>query len=346
MIAIRADANSQIASGHIIRCLSIADALRRIGSQVVFFTSDDAATDLISERGFESVCLYSDWNDKESELEDFLVAIDNCHPDLLIVDSYQVTKKYLSELHKAVKIAYIDDLNAFDYGVDIVINYSIFAKELAYPQNKKYLLGIKYAPLRSQFDISDTCLRTALEGRRSKKYILLTTGAADPYCVAERTVRELLKETRLVEYNIIVVKGMYWNTTAFSPNNIDSLGQNAVKRVEVFENVSNMAELMIGCSIAVSAGGSTLYELCACCVPTVTFSYADNQLGNVNGFAKYGIMKYAGDARTEKNIQLKILKEVLGYSENGCEDAIQTMKRLPIRGGASFLAESLYRLVS
>ena len=54
--------------------------------------------------------------------------------------------------------------------------------------------------------------------------------------------------------------------------------------------------------LAVSAGGTTLYELAAMGVPTITYSFADNQLRNVYQFMEDDLMDYAGDGREEKNI--------------------------------------------
>ena len=64
MIAIRVDANEQIASGHVMRCLSIADALQELGVETLFFTSDYYAEEIIEKRGFPAICLNNDWNDK------------------------------------------------------------------------------------------------------------------------------------------------------------------------------------------------------------------------------------------------------------------------------------------
>lgn len=127
MIAIRVEANEYIASGHVMRCLSIADALFSLDEDVVFITADDNAKQVIDKRGFDAIILNSDWNDKEGELGSLIPEIEKLKPGILLIDSYQVTERYLTELHRKVKTAYIDDPNAFDYPTDIVINYSIYA---------------------------------------------------------------------------------------------------------------------------------------------------------------------------------------------------------------------------
>ena len=343
MIAIRVDANEHIASGHVMRCLSIAEALAELGVETLFFTSDYFAEEMIVKRGFGVVCLNNDWNDKDSELDQFVPLLQENHPDMLLVDSYQVTERYLTELHRIVKLAYIDDLNAFDYTVDIVINYSVYAEELDYPPGKTYLLGMEYAPLRKQFDISEEVIERAIQDRRKNKQILITTGAADPYGVAEKIVREILKQPDLDEYLIAVVKGKFWDANVFVRDNIDALGDNASERVIIREKVENMAELMLASSMAVSAGGSTLYELCACCVPTITFSYADNQFGNVKGFEAKARMEYAGDARDTNIIGIEVTKRLLTYHNNNdiIKKIVDKMRGMNCRIGATHLAECL-----
>ena len=62
-----------------------------------------------------------------------------------------------------------------------------------------------------------------------------------------------------------------------------------------------MSELMCDCDIAVTAGGTTLYELCACGLPSICFSWADNQIQAVSVFTKMGLMIGAGDIRNDSD---------------------------------------------
>ncbi len=336
MIGIRADANEQIASGHVMRCLSIADALSSLGEDVLFFTADTFAEEWIIERGYKTICLHSDWNDKDGELPRLLKEIDGHRLDLLLIDSYQVTVKYLQTLHETVRLAYIDDLNAFDYPVDVVINYSIYAEQLIYPHNKRYLLGTSYTPLRKQFNISDPQLEQAISDRNDNRQILITTGAADPLHVAESVIKSVLKEPLLQAFDLVIVKGRF--SAPLQYNNDD--------HIIVLEDVVDMAELMLKSNMAVSAGGSTLYELCACSVPTVTFSYTDNQIGNVQSFAQRGIMEYAGDAREDANIGETIVQKLLLYIDTDRKTTVEKrMRELRCGNGATNLAKALARLV-
>ena len=314
-----------------MRCLSIADALAELHEQVVFITADAYGRQLIEDRGFAVICLDSRWNDMESETEKIIPELNRLSPDLLLVDSYQVTPRYMESLRENVTLAYIDDLNAFDYPADIVINYSVYAEDISYPQNKRYLLGTKYAPLRRQFDISEEVLEAAAAKRARNRQILITTGASDPYHVTDKTVNAIINEPALDDYSIAVIRGRFFDNdmTGIHPD-----------RVRIYENVENMADLMLESTMAVSAGGSTLYELCACHVPTVTFSYADNQLGNVTGFDRRGIMPYAGDATNDNDLGKQITQNLLKFHNNpeAQTSVINKMRSLDCGKGAAHLA--------
>ncbi len=342
MIGIRVDANKHIATGHLMRCLSIADAFFSLHKEVVFFTSDDLAEEMIANYGFSVIRLKTEWNAKESELEQFEAELNHYPLDFLLIDSYQITVKYLKSLKKIVKIVYLDDLNTFDYPVDVVVNYSIYAEEISYPKGKRYLLGTQYTPLRQQFYISDEKLEGFMADRRFNKQIMITTGASDPYRIAINVVKEIMKEDRLRDYKIVVVRGRFWDVSA---QDIYKCVNEKKGRgyVVVLENVENMAEIMLESTFAVSAGGSTLYELSACCVPTVTFSYVDNQLQNVESFCRKGIMEYVGDARVQSDICRLIVDKLILYVENEgvVREAESKMKGLQCRYGAINLAKEL-----
>ena len=336
MIGFRVDANEKIASGHVMRCLAIADALISLQEDVLFFVSDRAAMKMISARGHRVECLNSDWQEPESELPILLRMLRRFRLDMLLIDSYQVTSLYLEAVRAIVKVAYLDDLNAFDYPVDLVINYSIYADKIGYPAGKVYLLGPAYAPLRKQFFSLQNKLSSAIEYRKKEKSILITTGSSDPYHVAEKTVEEILEMEDLCEYKIIVVKGCFCY-------DLTTVEQKGSRRVKILMNIDNMAELMYKCSFAVSAGGSTLYELCACAVPTVTFSFVDNQMRNVEEFAKQRIMEYAGDARTEEFIGRLIVQKLLWYHRNpdSTKEMERRMRELGVADGSKRLAEAI-----
>lgn len=289
MIYIRADMNEQIATGHIMRCLSIADALRGLGEPVRFILADEQAVSLLKQRGYDAIVLHTQWNCMEEELSVLSQVIRNEHIDKLLIDSYQVTQRYLAELSKMVTTFYIDDLNLFEYPVDVVICYANYWKKFQYKINDKrttYLLGMKYVPLKQDFW---NCEAKIISEKANN--LLILTGGSDPFNVTE----QILDSIDTYQFQIIdVICGIY-NTNY---NKFVKKYENN-KNIKFHQAVNNIEQYMKKADIAISAGGMTLYELCAIGTPAISFSFADNQLDNVRQFQEDGLIDYAGDARMD-----------------------------------------------
>lgn len=290
MILFRADANKSIGTGHIMRCLSIAGAFRDLGEECIFITADNSPEELIKSKGFANEILHSVCTDMPSELPVFEEVIDRFKPGVIFVDSYYVTREYLSAIKAKAKLAYVDDVAAFAYPCDCLINYNIYGPDVDYetiyngaiPQ---LLLGPQYAPLRAEFKgIPPKIIKNEVED------ILISTGGADPQKINEVILEKTCSEFPDISFHFVV--------GPLNPH-IDRIQRKAeaVPNAVLHVNEKDMKGLMESCDVAVSAAGSTLYELCACGVPTVTYSFADNQIAAAEQFEKEGIMLSAGDCR-------------------------------------------------
>ncbi len=294
-IFFRTDGNKEIATGHIMRCLTIARACKKKGASVKFVVSDTESVSLLQERflcdeEFPVYCLHSNYREMIVEvpaLTSLLEAEDSGNAKLwLFIDSYFATPAYFDMLSPYCKTAYLDDLRSFDCNVDLVVNYDT-DQECAFYQNAAdRLLGIQYAPLREQFQ------NTVYEVRPEVKNILLSTGGTDPYGIAGKILDAVseIPLLRTMHYHIITAgtNARYNVLQAMSDKN---------PRIHIHKGVTDMASLMASCDLAVSAGGTTLCELCAVGVPTVSFLMADNQRTAVETFSVKKLIPCAGDVR-------------------------------------------------
>lgn len=288
MILFRADGNDQIGSGHVMRCLSLADAFREIGQDAVFVAADDHLKSVIQERGYICTVLNTGYDHMEDELPVLIPLLRKYCPRGLLLDSYFVTPEYMKAIKKEMPLVYIDDQNTFDYPADLVINYMLYGSKLNYSPNKQYLLGPDYALLRKEF--RSVPRRQTAEQVRD---VLLSTGGADGEHVALQCVQYLRKRpTDGVFYHVIL--GAMNRDAA----EIERLAGGCA-HIILHRNVSDMRSLMLRCDAAISAGGTTLFELCACGLPTVTYVMADNQVMNAASFGEAGLMLCAGDARKD-----------------------------------------------
>lgn len=286
MIVIRADANKEIGMGHMMRCLSIGAELQKLGKEVLFVLADQEAAGLLESRGQDYYVLSSSYEDMEAELPVLLPLLREKKPELLLLDSYFVTPYYLEQVGSCTRTAYLDDVCAFPYPVDLVIDYNIYADTLPYKgQGGKpaYLLGCAYVPLREEFR------SVPYKVRENATKVLITTGGSDKYNLAGQILQTALKHARTAGLEYHVVSGAL---NSHLPE-LKEIAQ-ASLNVHIHCNVTNMAALMQECDIAVTAGGSTVYELCAVGVPFLCFAFAENQEKMVETFVKEELVCFGG----------------------------------------------------
>lgn len=288
-IYIRADMNEVIATGHIMRCLSVADAAREMGKEAVFITADEKPVTMLRSRGYEPVILGTRWNDMEGELKTLISLIGKEGITKLLVDSYRVTKEYLAKLEEYTEVFYLDDLDAFEYPVSNVICYANYYDKLSYANYKretKFYLGTAYMPVRKAFQ---NCKSKIIKERIER--IMILSGGSDNYHMIEN-IAEMFLDDRNLQADIIC--------GAFYP---DFQGLKDKFReyphLHFHQNVSNLEEYMENADLAISAGGTTLYELSAKGTPSISYAFADNQLKNVEQFDEEDVIPYAGDVRKD-----------------------------------------------
>lgn len=365
IIYIRADGNSDIATGHLVRCLCIAEALEKQGKKVCFLVSDSTSTALLTQLSstifhqvsfsFETVILETAvYNNLDLEIPELYNFLSNKQENpshklslshspgkpVLLIDSYFVTPNYLKALKAVALLSYLDDLRTFDYEVDLVINYDVIPPskmgeyKQSYKKSKAVLLGAEYTPLRRQFQNQSFTLREKIQD------LLITTGGSDPYHLTEKLSSFLLENG--LELNLhIVVGGLFHNLSA-----LDALSHKH-PQISLHREIKDMAALMKQCDYAVSAAGTTLYELCALGIPTVSFSMADNQIPMAETFAETKAIPYAGDLRTSlSSVFQNILHHLTLARENRelYEEQHFQMGRITRGNGAKLIAAKLSEL--
>ncbi len=318
-----------------MRCLSIADALKSIGVGSTFICADNNVEKMITGRGFPVEILGTDYTILDDETDALLSLESVKRAGGIVVDSYFVTAGYFNKLREVAKSVYIDDFES-DYEVAGLINYNVYANRKAYERiygsGKAHLfLGPQYAPLRKEF--YDIC---PIQISEEVKNILILTGGADPYHIAVRLAKEIAgREDSKAAYHFVV--------GAFSSDLSEMKKISDGKRIVIHQDVKDMKALMLNCDLAVSAAGSTLYELCACGIPTVNYTFADNQIMGAKAFSDSGIMITAGDVRTNESFAVEIMKSVDRLSKDviGRKKMSGSAHKLVDGCGAGRLAEGL-----
>ncbi len=322
-IHIRVDGNEIIATGHVMRCLSIAEQLRKLGAQVTFVLADGRPRELIERNGFSIDILDTVWDDLNQEIDTFKNYIIANDVEVVLLDSYYVTPEYMQAISSVARLIYIDDLAKFLYSAHTLISYGAFIDEIAYkgPYVSKgldtaFLLGSQFVPLREEFSF------VPFEVKENIERVLITTGGTDQLNVAGKLLRRLLQSKGCcsLEYDVIV--------GCFNRNRAELLSlQEQHSNIHLHENVVNMSEWMRACDVAISAAGTTTYELCACGIPTICLEIADNQEGAVCWQEK-GYMKYVGNAYKDMDDCLKNCETALMEYHVNFEERKNVSKRM------------------
>ncbi len=332
MLYIRVDGNERIATGHIMRCLSIAKALRSLGEESVFILAEPYGKPIIEKEGFQTICLNGSYDKITEETEQMEELIARQRIEKMLVDSYFVDETYLEHLRRNTSLIYIDDIGGKIYPCDLLINYCNYYDRYRYEERyggtaTKLLLGCSYAPLREEFS-----------GRGERQFdefreILITTGGTDTYNMAYKIGTAMAECPVLQNIKIHIVAGRF-NTHIARLRELESRSENIV----IHHNAGNMAELMMNCDAAVSAGGTTLYEICYCGLPTVCFAFADNQLDGTGTFGEQGIMINTGDIRREPDRAVKeIVVNVCRLAEDsGLRRGFSDKMRKLVDGNGAF----------
>lgn len=336
IILIRADGNENLGMGHLMRCMSIATALEKGKAKCIFLVAQEQAGVYVKEKGFACEILNTDYRDMEAELPFLKVLAKKYLPKCWLVDSYQITQEYLSVLRETAPVFYMDDTGENVYEADGLINYNIYGPNLGYeskcPAGIQLLLGADFAPVKNEFLSTEYCVRDEVRN------VLITMGGSDKLNIAGALCRCLL-DSLPEEVYFTVICGRF-------NGHLEELMQLQSKesRIRILVDVPDMWNRMREADIAVSAAGSTMYELSAMGVPTVCCYYVENQRRIAEGFASMIGMTNAGDYSQDPDETLNIITDVvckLADSKEERESLSSRMKQIVDGQGAKRIAQEL-----
>lgn len=312
-VSFRVDASLTIGSGHVMRCLTLAHALRLRGHNCTFVCVryDGNMIDAISMAGFQVHTLaarhgqhnlnlneqkhtdYAQWlgcSEREDAKQTLaILALDKQQslvnvsviPDWLVVDSYALSQEWQSPFTTlGIKVFVIDDLADRLHQCDLLLDQTFGRSSSDYrhlvPAKSEILAGVDYCLLRPEFlhYRGENCAVNRAKLQGHNEYnILITLGGIDEHNITEQ-ILIIFNQLSLPDTHFIVVLG------ANSPwqERIKILAVKLKIAVTVHVGVSNMAALMSECDFAIGAAGSTTWERCCLGLPSALIAIADNQM--------------------------------------------------------------------
>jgi UDP-2,4-diacetamido-2,4,6-trideoxy-beta-L-altropyranose hydrolase len=273
-LILRADASAQIGSGHLMRCLALAQAWKDAGGNVTFITAcqGEGLLQRLRDEEFDIKLLSSaypdiaDWSFTRGMLSGYPCA-------WVVLDGYHFDEVYQRQVREAGhRLLVIDDMaHLKHYYADIVLNQNLHAEQLRYvcEPDTRLLLGTRYVLLRREFLAWKEWQREIPDEAHC---VLVTLGGGDPENNTLKVV-QALQEVDIPDLEATVVIG------ASNPH--ASVLEKAVRQsrfpLRLVSDTKNMPELMALADAAVSAGGSTAWELLFMGTPSLFLIVADNQ---------------------------------------------------------------------
>ncbi len=291
-VAFRTDASIQIGTGHVMRCLTLADALAAKGAQCTFICREHAGNlvehirskghnvhGLPVGRGADTSLPHSAWlgATQAQDLEAFVPLLAKLQPDWLVVDHYALDACWESAVVRhCTNLMVIDDLGDRPHVCNLLLDQTFGRDAKDYrplvPDDCTLLCGSNYALLRPEF----AALRSYSLHRRAQpklKHLLITMGGVDKDNVTAQVLNALRACSLPADCEITVVMGSKapWLT------DVQQQAQRMPCPTTVRIGVNNMAQLMADSDLAIGAAGATSWERCCLGLPTVIVVLADNQ---------------------------------------------------------------------
>lgn len=294
----RADAGLHIGSGHVMRCLSLAAALRELGgrSHFVCRAHDGHLGALIEAQGHALHLLphSTDWG---SDAEQTLQAIDGMQPDWLVVDHYGLDARWEQRVGAvAGQCLAIDDLADRPHTAALLLDQNLQSRPGRYvgrlEATARTLIGPRYALLRSEF--------TARRGQRSNRdgrlrQVLATAGGVDQTDLLSKVVAAWATLPSAQRPELALVVG------SSSPN-LESLRAMSERHAgcTLHMQTDRMADLIDAADLMVTAAGSVNWERCCLGVPALLCATAPNQADNLVQLARSRTAIALGEAASLK----------------------------------------------
>ena len=310
-VAFRVDSSFLIGSGHVMRCLTLADELRSQGIDTFFICREQKGHlgELIMDRGYPLFVLSqpqttseTGWTENRGQYQTWIDVSDTIDAqqtlevlkkkrtcDWMVVDHYALTSAWHRRIKSfGSKIMVIDDLADRQYDCDLLLDQTFFRNKTDYQglisEKAQLLLGTEYALLRPDFySLREKALtkRSSFEG---VKHVLISMGGVNTLDITKNILAglETIPNIKYIVFDVVMGrKGEAYEE-------MKKYASSSSLNINVFAYVKNMADSMLQADLAIGTAGSSSWERCCLGLPALLISVADNQSFLVENLAKSG----------------------------------------------------------
>lgn len=304
LVAFRVDASFRLGTGHLVRCVTLANALRRQGFGVFFVCRrlPGHCCDWLEHQGFRVAGLplssEHDLGSEESMEWEAGEVVEQIRkfgqPDWLVVDHYSIDARWESAMRPfCERIMVIDDLANRNHDCDALLDQNLAAgHETRYrdklPASCRTMLGPRFALLQPAYRE----LRQRIRPRSGlPKRILVFFGGADADNLTGHVLDLLRTKVSIRDLQIEVVVG------ASNPHKGQLQKENAdIPGARFHDSLPTLAEVMLESDIAIGACGTTTWERCCLGLPALVITVAENQLEIARELDARGVIRWMGSA--------------------------------------------------
>ncbi len=290
-LLVRADAGPRVGTGHVMRCLALAQAHRDARGAVTFVTAPGQAP--IEARLRDEGCDVASVTGSPGSLEDAAATAAlaaTCGATWIVVDGYHLDEAFHARLRGGgVRLLALDDGAPRRHVADLVLNQNLHADASDYADRAPHtelLLGVRHALLRREFAPfrDEPPAPVARVARR----VLVTLGGSDPDDVTS-TLLDALQQADVDALHATVLVG------AANPR-LAALRARAARtpNVEVLSSVSDVARRLGEVDLAVTSGGTTVWELAFRGVPAIVGAIAPVEERLLAGLRSLGLFEVVG----------------------------------------------------
>jgi UDP-2,4-diacetamido-2,4,6-trideoxy-beta-L-altropyranose hydrolase len=346
-VAFRADASLQMGSGHVMRCLTLADALKAQGADCHFISREHPGhlLEVIGQRGYKANSLVahvqpaqeaiksivkessspqqepahaawlgSTWQTDAQETTAILVSLQS---DWLVVDHYALDQRWEEALAPHYrKLLVIDDLADRPHRCDLLLDQNLGSQPEHYapwlPAHCQVLTGPHYALLRPEFAELRPYSLQRRQAQPALRQLLITMGGVDQPNATGQVLQALKTCALPQKCRITVVMGL----TAPWLESVRELAAQMPWPTEVVVNVHDMAQRMADSDLAIGAAGSTSWERCCLGLPTLMVVLAENQQAGAQALEVAHAARLIGDV---SDIATKLPQAVLELIDEDCK---------------------------
>jgi len=274
-LLIRADASAQMGTGHVMRCVALAQAWRDAGGRVGLACAPGAGA-LLGRLQSEAIEIATITVEPGSLVDARATAelAQRAGARWVVADGYHFDAEYQDALKQAgLSLLFVDDNgHASHYSADLVLNPNLHACEAMYRGREGYtrlLLGPQYALLRREFLPRQERRR---EFREAATRLLVTLGGADHANITRKVIQAVaLLSLPGLETQVVV------GSLDANRKGLEREVKRCSGKIHLRADQAKMEELMAWAECAVAGAGSTSWELCFMGVPSLLIVVAENQ---------------------------------------------------------------------